>query len=137
MSGESGQDQLALTFIAEAANGFRGFATDPGSEITCNRLVHALEALERIPTIGPGVTEAVRPELGKRALASILGPMRTWMHKSLGGITDEARFNDAPLVVSRRRGSASTSASSSPISITARPNGSTTVSIARVDRPRT
>jgi len=92
MSGESRQDQLALTFISEAANGFRGFATDPGSEITCNRLAHALEALERIPAIGPEVTEAVRPELGKRALASILGPMRTWMHKSLGGITDEARF---------------------------------------------
>ena len=91
MSGESGQDQLALTFISEAANGFRGFATDPGSEITCNRLTHALEALERIPTIGPEVKEAVRPEFGKRALASILGPMRTWMHKSLGGITEEKR----------------------------------------------
>ena len=69
MSGESRQDQLALTFISEAADGFRGFATDPGSEITCNRLAHALEALERIPTIGPEVTEAVRPELGKRLVA--------------------------------------------------------------------
>ena len=92
MSGESGQDQLALTFISEAANGFRGFATDPGSEITCNRLKHALEALERIPTIGPEVTEAVRPEIGKRALAAIFGPIRTWMHRSLGGIRDEAQL---------------------------------------------
>ena len=92
MSGESEQDRFALTFISEVANCFSGFASDPASEITRNRLAHALEALERIPTIGPEVTEAVRPELGKRALASILGPIRTWMHKSLGGITDEARL---------------------------------------------
>jgi hypothetical protein len=92
MSGEVEQDRLALTFITEAASGFRGFATDPGSEITRNRLELALGALERIPTIGPEVTNAVRPEIGKKALATILGPIRTWMHRSLGGITDEAQF---------------------------------------------
>jgi hypothetical protein len=92
MSEEVEQDRLALTFITEAANGFRGFATDPGSEITRNRLELALGALERIPTIGPEVTSAVRPEIGRRALAAILGPFRSWMHRSLGSITDEGQF---------------------------------------------
>jgi hypothetical protein len=92
MSEEVEQDRLALTFITEVANGFRGFATDPGSEITRNRLELALGALERIPTIGPEVTSAVRPEIGRRALAAILGPFRSWMHRSLGSITDEGQF---------------------------------------------
>ena len=92
MSEEVEQDRLALTFITEAANGFRGFATNPGSEITRNRLELALGALERIPTIGPEVTSAVRPEIGRRALAAILGPFRSWMHRSLGSITDEGQF---------------------------------------------
>jgi hypothetical protein len=92
MSGESEQDRFTLTFISEAAEGFRGFATDPGSEITRNRLETALEALARIPTIGPEVRDAVRPELGKKALDTIYGPVRTWMHRALGAITDEAQF---------------------------------------------
>jgi hypothetical protein len=92
MSGESEQDRFALTFISQAAEGFRGFATDPGSEITRNRLETALEALARIPTIGPEVRDAVRPELGRKALDTISGPVRTWMHRSLGAITDEAQF---------------------------------------------
>jgi hypothetical protein len=92
MSGESEQDRLALTFISEAADGFRGFATDPGSEMTRGRLANAMEALAKIPTIGPEVIDALRPEIGRRAWSISLGPVRTWMHRSLGGITDEARF---------------------------------------------
>jgi hypothetical protein len=92
MSGEVDQDRLALTFISEAAAGFRGFASDPAGEVTRNRLGVALEALARIPTIGPEVSDAVRPEIGKRAMDTILGPVRTWMHRSLAAITDESRF---------------------------------------------
>jgi hypothetical protein len=73
MSGEVEQDRLALTFISEAAAGFRGFASDPAGEVTRNRLGVALEALARIPTIGPEVSDAVRPEIGKRAMDTILG----------------------------------------------------------------
>jgi hypothetical protein len=92
MSGESEQDRLALTFISEAADAFRGFAADPGSEMTRGRLANALVALGKIPTIGPEVVGAVSPEIGMKALNTILGPVRTWMHRSLGSITDEARF---------------------------------------------
>jgi hypothetical protein len=92
MSGASEEDRLALTFISEAADGFWGFATDPGSEMTRGRLANAMMALAKIPTIGPEVVDAVRPEIGERALKTTLGPVRTWMHRLLGGITDEARF---------------------------------------------
>src|SRR5207244_5399316 len=37
MSGEAEEDQLALTFIAEAARAFRGFEREPESELTRNR----------------------------------------------------------------------------------------------------
>jgi hypothetical protein len=92
LSDETEHDQDALTFISEAANGFASFATEPGSALTRNRLDLALKALERIPTLGPEMTEAVRPELGKKAYETLLGPVRTWMHRSLGGINNEARL---------------------------------------------
>jgi hypothetical protein len=92
LSGQTEYDQDALTFISEAANGFAGFATDPHSEVTRDRLALALRALARIPTIGPEISGVVSPELGKKAIETILGPVRTWMHRSLGDITDEARL---------------------------------------------
>jgi hypothetical protein len=91
-SSEPDQDRSALIFISEAANAFAGFARDPGSELTRNGLNVALAALERVPTIGPEVIEVMRPELGKKALDTIMGPVRTWMHRSLSAISDEAKL---------------------------------------------
>jgi hypothetical protein len=92
MSHETEEDRLALTFISEAANAFRGFENEPESELTRNRLAQALDALAKIPTIGPDVTNAVRPAIGRSALTAVLGPFRTWMHRSLEGIRDEVIF---------------------------------------------
>ncbi len=90
--GETKEDQSALTFIAEAADGLAGFMHDPFAEVTKNRLQGALRALERIPGIGPEVADVLRPEIGKKAVSGILGPYRTWMHKSLEAIKDEAQL---------------------------------------------
>jgi hypothetical protein len=92
MSHQTEEDRSALTFISEAANGFRGFANDPQSELTRNRLGIALDALAEVPTIGPEVADAVRPEIGKSAHRIMLGPIHTWMHRSLEGIKNEASF---------------------------------------------
>jgi hypothetical protein len=92
MSRETEDDRLALTFIHEAASAFHGFKTDPVSEITQNHLGRALESLAKIPNIGPEVTNAVRLPIGKKALATLLGPVRTWMHRGLAAITDETSF---------------------------------------------
>lgn len=49
----------------------------------------ALDALGRVPLIGPELTEVVRPVIGESALRILLGPVRTWMHRSLASITSE------------------------------------------------
>lgn len=82
-------DHLALTFISETANALKGYQDDPASELTRNHLSSALDALGRVPLIGPEVVDAVRPAIGKSALHALLGPVRTWMHRSLESITDE------------------------------------------------
>jgi hypothetical protein len=92
ISGKAEHDESALTFISEAAKHFAGFARDPSSELTRGRLGTALQALERIPSIGSDVVEALRPEIGKKAFDTILGPYRTWMHRALESITDEAQL---------------------------------------------
>jgi hypothetical protein len=46
--------------------------------------------LAKLPTIGPEVSNALRPAIGRKALSTILGPVRTWIHRSLGSIADEA-----------------------------------------------
>jgi hypothetical protein len=83
LSEENDFDATALSFITETAEPLKGFRTDPGTELTRNRLSVALEALGRVPLIGPDVAEAVRPAIGKSALRTLFGPVRTWMHRSL------------------------------------------------------
>jgi hypothetical protein len=92
MSHETEEDRHALTFVSEAAAGFRGLATDPASELTHNRVGLALAELGKTLIIEPEVTNAVRVEIGKSVLAVILGSNRTWMHRALEGITDEGQF---------------------------------------------
>jgi hypothetical protein len=90
--GPSEFDDYALRFITEAAQALVGFQTDPYAELTRNRLASALDALSRVPFIGSEITEVVRPAIGKSALALVLGPVRTWMHRSLQSITDELKL---------------------------------------------
>ena len=96
MSGDSGEseeeDQFALMFIHEAATALHGFETNPTSEVTKAGLAKAVDALARVPIIGLDIAEAVRPALGDRAMRAILGPIRTWMHRSLENINDEVKL---------------------------------------------
>jgi hypothetical protein len=92
LSEDAEYDLFALRFITEAADALRGFAADPVNELTKNRLSTAIEALGRVPLIGPEVASAVRPAVGHSALKAVLGPSRTWMHRTLESITDEAKF---------------------------------------------
>jgi hypothetical protein len=87
---EAIEDRLAMTFISNAADAFRGFQNDPETELTRDRLGIALNALAKIPVIGPDVTDAVRPEIGTGVRLTLEGPVRTWAHRSLGSIRDEA-----------------------------------------------
>ena len=79
-----------MTFISNAADAFRGFQSDPETELTRDRLGIALNALGKIPVIGPDVTDAARPEIGRGVRLALEGPVRTWAHRSLGSIGEEA-----------------------------------------------
>ena len=103
MSEETEEDQLALTFIAGATDAFQGFESEPESELTRNRLAHALDALANIPTIGPDVTNAMRPAIGRSALRAALGPIDLTHERWTRLWGDVCRLEDQRgLVVDRR-----------------------------------
>lgn len=85
-------DIYALKFIAEATQAFRDFQANPSAAVTRDHLAAALSALSRVPSIGPQITEAMRPALGNSALQTLLGPVHTWMHSTLESITDERKL---------------------------------------------
>lgn len=91
-SGASAEDDFALTFISEAATALRGFGTDPASAVTDARLARAIDALSRVPSIGPDFVKVARPAIGENAVRAILGPITTWMHRELESIHDEAKL---------------------------------------------
>src|SRR6266849_8085617 len=58
--------------------------------LTRNRLGIALDALAKIPVIGPDVTASAQREIGKGVRLTLEGPVRTWAHRALGSIDNEA-----------------------------------------------
>src|SRR5437660_3976787 len=92
LSSETEQDRLAIDFISKAATALKGFESDPASEITSGELAASIDALSRIPLIGPDFANIVRPAIGQSAVQSLLGPIRTWMHRALESIQDEKKF---------------------------------------------
>ena len=81
-----------MDFISKAATALKGFESDPASEITSGELAASIDALSRIPLIGPDFANIVRPAIGQSAVQSLLGPIRTWMHRALESIQDEKKF---------------------------------------------
>jgi hypothetical protein len=96
------EDRLAMTFISNAADAFRGFQSDPDTELTRDRLGIALNALAKIPVIGPDVADAARPEIGKNVRLTLEGPVRTWAHRSLGSIGNESGIETCAVAPSSR-----------------------------------
>src|SRR5205823_5881490 len=88
-SGLVDEDRIALQFLTEAAEAFVLLQEDPASALTSNRLHQALETLGRVPLIGTKVASAVKQKDGEAALQQMLGPYRTWIHRTLASITDE------------------------------------------------
>jgi hypothetical protein len=90
--GQDSQDDVTLRFLGLVCEAFEGFSSDPAREIVSGRLPAALETLARIPLIGSDVASALSPAIGERAVAATLGPDRSWIHRTLEGITDESVF---------------------------------------------
>lgn len=90
--GEVNDDPLSLQFLTTVAQAFEEFRTNPKQALTTGRLRDALDILGRISLIGTDVAKAVEPAIGASAFAETLGPVRTWVYRTLGSITDEAQF---------------------------------------------
>jgi len=89
LTGPAEEDELSLRFLALVAESLEGFAANPAQEVTSGRLREALAILDRLPLFEQGFAGAVEPELGKVAVESVIGPVRTWVYRALEAITDE------------------------------------------------
>lgn len=91
ISGEDPDDVMTHYFLEVSADAIEGFKTDPARELATGRLGAVLEALSRIPIVDSRIVALAAPAIRNRALEEILGPHRTWIHRTLEGIKDENR----------------------------------------------
>jgi hypothetical protein len=91
ISGEDPDDLMTLQFLELSTEAIEGFKNNPSQELATGRLGVALEALSRIPIIGSDVAAIAAPIIKNRALEEILGPHRTWIHRTIESIKDENR----------------------------------------------
>jgi len=90
--GVSSDDPIIEQFVDSTARAFEALRANPEHALIGGELHMALETLGRIPLLGSDVTTAIGPAIGARALAEILGPHRTWIHRTLEAIGDEAQL---------------------------------------------
>jgi hypothetical protein len=90
--GEEPEDTVLLQFINAAAEALDEFRRAPSLAVTSGRLHVALELLRRSSVIDAAVTDAIAPEIGERALAQAWRPVQTWIHRTLGEITQEKQL---------------------------------------------
>jgi hypothetical protein len=88
-SGFNNDDRLAGQFLEEAAEAFALLRDDPPRAMTSGRLAAALKTLSRISLMGSEVVAAIEPRIGEAAYQHLLGPVRTWIHRTLESIRDE------------------------------------------------
>jgi hypothetical protein len=91
ISGQDPEDVPTLHFLELSAAAMEGFMNDPAGELATGRLGAALDALARIPIIDSEVVALAAPAIQNRALEEVLGPHRTWIHRTLESIRDENR----------------------------------------------
>jgi len=90
--GQEEGDGLGMQFFSVAEKTLESFERDPARALADGDLQVMLTALEKLPLVGSDLAQAVRPAVGQAALRTILGPMRTWVHRALEAIRDEAQL---------------------------------------------
>lgn len=90
--GHEDGDELGMQFFSVAETTLDRFERDPARALADDDLQVMLRALERLPIIGSELTKAIRPAFGEAALRTILGPVRTWVHRALEAIHDESQL---------------------------------------------
>lgn len=90
--GQEEGDEVGMQFFSVAETTLESFERDPARALADGDLQAMLTALEKLPLVGADLAKAVRPAIGQAALRTILGPMRTWVHRALEAIHDEAQL---------------------------------------------
>jgi hypothetical protein len=91
-SGIDEADRLVIEFIDHAVEAFALLTMSPTDAVTSSHLADALETLGRISFIGDEIAAVVRPKIGERVIDQLLGPHRSWIHRTLESIADERVF---------------------------------------------
>jgi hypothetical protein len=94
---------LILTFLRLTADAFAGFKKDPAHEITSGTLAAAISALARIPVIGADLSKNLQPLIGREALKHAVGPISSWIHRTLESIRNEAMLRKIVLRLEQAR----------------------------------
>ncbi len=90
--GQEEGDDLGMQFFSVAEATLDRFQRDPARALADGDLQLMLTALERLPVVGPELTNAIRPAVGEAALRALHGPVRTWLHRTLEAIHDEGQL---------------------------------------------
>jgi len=85
-------DDVGMQFFSVAETALDSLERDPARALVDAHLPAMLTAIERLPLLGADLARAVRPAIGQAALRTILGPIRTWVHRALEAIHDEAQL---------------------------------------------
>jgi hypothetical protein len=84
-------DEATVQFLTLATQALDGFANNPVIELSTGPLSVALNILRRL-LLEPGLPDAIGPIMVENAFHLALGPIRTWMHRTLESITDERQL---------------------------------------------
>lgn len=90
LSGVDESNAQATLFLDEIAVAYDELRGEPAKFLTSGSLGTALRTLGRIPLFGEPVAEAITPFVGELAFKALEGQQRTWIYRTLEGITDEA-----------------------------------------------
>ena len=91
-SGPSSDDLIIEQFVESVSRAFEALRTDPAKALIGSELHIALQTLAQIPLLGSEVATAISPTIGGKAYTEILGPHRTWIHRTFVAIEDEAQL---------------------------------------------
>jgi hypothetical protein len=81
---------LVVEFLDLLQEGLQEVLEAPDRAFVIGTLPRAIEVLRRVPLFEEVVRLHVRDALGERALSLVLDQQRTWIHRTLESVTDEA-----------------------------------------------
>lgn len=77
-------------FLADSASTLFELETEPGNALGSGRVAQLKETLSKLGVLEPEVLEGVVPLIDSHALGVLRGPDRTYVHRMLEAVTDEA-----------------------------------------------